>query len=342
MIVKTILRNSAARLLFLIGITTPERRSRGRLSIATFHRVLPETDRQNYPFPGLVVTPEELNEFLMYFTEYFDCGSLAVQHDRYMSGEITARPLLAITFDDAQYDNYSYARPVLARHQVKASFFAPVIAVERQELLWHDRLGFAAFTLLKQEGGGRERLMKILAAAGLPTSGMPNLVGSVVEATKSFALDARLSLVEALVEASGSAKTPEFARLMTFDEVAELAAEGHEIGSHSMTHCLMPECDDQALVYEVVESRRELQSRLKLAIDTFCYPNGNSDERTALAVAQAGYHRAVTTTWGGNDKTADQFRLRRYDMTAKRVQDARGNFVPAYLAFRMSGFNPGL
>ena len=183
--------------------------------------------------------------------------------------------------------------------------------------------------------------MKILAAAGLSTSGMPNLVGSVVEATKSFALDARLRLIDELVEASGSAKTPEFARLMTFDEIAELAAEGHEIGSHSMTHCLMPECDDQALVYEVAESRRELQSRLKLAIDTFCYPNGNSDERTALVVAQAGYRRAVTTTWGSNDQTANQFRLRRYDMTANRVQDANGRFVPALLAFRMSGFYPG-
>lgn len=60
---KTLLRNNIARLLFLMTLTSPAQRGRGRLSIITFHRVLPETERQAYPFPGLVVTPEELDAF---------------------------------------------------------------------------------------------------------------------------------------------------------------------------------------------------------------------------------------------------------------------------------------
>ena len=49
---------------------------------------------------------------------------------------------------------------MLSRHNVKASFFAPVEAVVRQELLWHDRLGFAILNLLNAEHDGRERLMR--------------------------------------------------------------------------------------------------------------------------------------------------------------------------------------
>ncbi|OGC91546.1 MAG: hypothetical protein A2W25_03640 [candidate division Zixibacteria bacterium RBG_16_53_22] len=339
---KTILRNSVARLIFQMGITRPERCSRGRLSIVTFHHVLPEADRQAYPYSGLVVTPEELDAFLTYFTVHFDCGALAAQHERYLSGETPARPLLALTFDDAQHDNYSFARPVLARHHVKASFFVPVVAVERQKLLWHDRLGFAVLTLLKQTHGGREQLMRILATAGLSASGPHSMVSNVVGAAKELTLEARLRLVEALAEAAGATPAPEFARLMTFEEIAWLAADGHEIGSHSMTHCLMPECDDRALAYEVAESRRMLQARTGQPIETFCYPNGNADARTARAVAQAGYRRAVTTTWGNNGQDADRFQLLRYDMVARRVQDSSGKFVPAQLAFRMSGFYPGL
>ena len=342
MSVKTILRSGIAQLLFLMGVTTPERLGSGRLSIATFHRVLPEADRQAYPFPGLAVTPEELDAFLTYFKEHFDCGALATQHERYLSGEITARPLLALTFDDAQHDNYSNARPVLARHDLKASFFVPVEAVERQELLWHDRLGFAVLALIRQSHEGRERLLRILAEAGLPASGSHNLVSNVVEASKGLTLEARLLLVDKLADASGKGESPEFARLMTFKELAEVAADGHEIGSHSMTHCLMPECDDRTLAYEVTESRRVLQERLGLPIETFCYPNGNSDARTGRAVAQAGYCRAVTTTWGSNGQEDDRFQLRRYDMVAKRVQDSNGKFSPALLAFRISGFYPGL
>ncbi|MGH6801854.1 MAG: polysaccharide deacetylase family protein, partial [Methyloceanibacter sp.] len=235
---KTRLRNSAAQFLFLTGLTAPRRRGRGRLSVVTFHRVLPEAERQAYPYPGLVVTPQELDAVLTYLTEHFDCGALATQHERYLTGEIPARPLLALTFDDGQHDNYRNARPVLARHHVKASFFVPVAAVERQELLWHDRLGFAVLALLKQAPGDRERLMRVLAAAGLSGNGPRSLVENVVQESKGLALEVRLRLVAALEEASGTAP-PDFARLMTFEELAELAADGHEIGSHSMTHCMM-------------------------------------------------------------------------------------------------------
>ena len=109
-----------------------------------------------------------------------------------------------------------------------------------------------------------------------------------------------------------------------------------------MTHCMMPECDDDALVYELAESRRVLQAHLKQPVNAFCYPNGNCDERSASAVATAGYSLAVTTDWGHNGKMSDRFRLRRCDMDVRRVQDANGNFSPALLSFRMSGFYPGL
>ena len=341
MSIKTYIRNRVAELLYLTRVTSPSWRGRGRFSIVTFHRVLPEAERQAYPFPGLVVTPEELDAFLTYFTEHFDCGALATQHERYLSGEITSRPLLAITFDDAQHDNYINARPLLARHQIKASFFVPVEAVERQELLWHDRLGFAILSLINQAKAGQEKLMQNLACAGLSTSGSHGLLGSVVEASKSLPLNTRLNLVAKLADASGTPQAPEFARLMTFNEIAELASDGHEIGSHSMTHCLMPECDDQALIYDLEESRRVLQTRVGQPIESFCYPNGNSDARTARAVAKAGYRRAVTTTWGSNEQSGDQFRLCRGNMDARYMNDSNGKLIPAALAFRMSGFYPG-
>ena len=339
---KTLLRDNAARLLFLTGLTSPERRARGRLSIVTFHRVLPEAERQAYPFSGLAVTPQELDAILGYLKEHFDCGALATQHARHLGGAAAARPLLAVTFDDGQHDNHLHARPVLARHRMLASFFVPVAAIEQRELLWHDRLGFAVQALLARQDGGREQVLKILATAGLSGNGPRSLAQTTVQESKRLALPERLRLVEALAQASGAAQSPGYARLMSFEELAQLAADGHEIGSHSMTHCMMPECDDRALAYEVGESRRVLQARLGVAIDSFCYPNGDCDARSAAAVARAGYRRAVTTAWGHNEPQADPYRLRRCDMDAARMRDADGKLLPAVLAFRMSGFYPGL
>jgi peptidoglycan/xylan/chitin deacetylase (PgdA/CDA1 family) len=135
---------------------------------------------------------------------------------------------------------------------------------------------------------------------------------------------------------------PEFARPMTFDELSKLASDGHEIGSHSMTHCMMPECDDSMLNYEMAESRRILQARIGQPIESFCYPNGNSDARTARAADMAGYRRAVTTSSGSNGLTSNRFLLRRYDIVSGHVLGESGKFTPSLLAFRMSGFYPGL
>lgn len=339
---KTTLREAAAALLFATGLTRPARRARDRLSIATFHRVLPDAERAAYPYPGLVVTPEELDAFLGYFVRHFDCGTLSRQHDRFLAGESPARPLLAITFDDGQYDNLRHAAPVLDRHGVKASFFIPVVAVETRELLWHDRLGFSARALLADGGKGSAALSAALAATGVNADGALPTIERLVQSAKRLPVQVRLDLVRQLADIAGPGAEPSFARLMDFGEIEALAGAGHEIGSHSMTHCLMPECDDEELRYELAESRRRLEGRLGVGIESFCYPNGNCDARTATAAATAGYRRAITTDWGGNGRDADRYRLRRFDIVARHVLAGNGSVSPTTLAFRMSGLYPGL
>ena len=342
MSVKSELRAYAAKILFRSGITLPKWRGRNRLTIVTFHRVLPEEIRNNYPYPGLAVTPEELDGFLSFFESHFECGTLEAQHECFVGGGTGPRPLLALTFDDAQFDNYLHARPVLSRHGLKATFFAPVEAIQRRDLLWHDRLGFSIGSLRERGSEGTRKLEQLLGAAGIALGGVYNLPGRVVRACKRLAPEARLRLVEILEKESGSAGGPDFARLMTFEELAVLEREGHEIGSHSMSHRMMPECDDRELDYELGESKRVLEQHLRRNIGSFCYPNGNCDVRTARAAAQAGYRRAVTTVWGCNDLTTDPWQLHRFDMECSRVRDSYGRLLPALIAFRMSGFYPGM
>ena len=46
---RTKLRDCVAEAAWRGGLTVPRRRGRGALSVATFHRVLPETERLAYP-----------------------------------------------------------------------------------------------------------------------------------------------------------------------------------------------------------------------------------------------------------------------------------------------------
>jgi peptidoglycan/xylan/chitin deacetylase (PgdA/CDA1 family) len=82
------------------------------------------------------------------------------------------------------------------------------------------------------------------------------------------------------------------------------------IGSHTLSHPILPTIDDETLEREVRDSRRVLEQRLGRTIDLFCYPNGTQDERVHAAVARH-YRAAVTTRYGLVAPTADPHRMLR-------------------------------
>src|SRR5262245_28667794 len=166
---RDVTRDGAARLLWQVGATRPGRALAGRLTIVTFHRVLPPDRRARYPLPHLAVPPDLFGELLRCFSADFECLPLAdaVAAAATRDGA-SARPLLAVTFDDGLRDNFEFARPLLKRHGVRATFFAVAGHARSGELLWHDRLAYAA----AHASGAppeemRRRLLELLPAAEL-------------------------------------------------------------------------------------------------------------------------------------------------------------------------------
>jgi peptidoglycan/xylan/chitin deacetylase (PgdA/CDA1 family) len=336
-----LLRDGAGTLLYAAGLTRPWLALRGKLSIATFHRCLPDEQRRAYPFPGLCVTPEELGWFLGFFAAHFELLTLAEALRAWRPGR-RGRPLLAVTFDDAQRDNYLHARPVLETHGVRASFFAPVDAVESGAPLWHDRMAWA---VARARESRLPELGEWLRGIGLaePSDSSPLALGrEVVARAKLAAPAARDQLLERLERALGAPARPHWDGMMSWDELRALARAGHEIGSHSLSHALLTQISDAQLEQEVRGSREALEKRLGVGVESFCYPNGSWDSRAAAAVERAGYKQAVTTRFGPNAWDAPRFALRRADCVAEHARTRRGALSAARQAWRMSGFHPGL
>ncbi|MBC7172601.1 MAG: polysaccharide deacetylase family protein [Polyangiaceae bacterium] len=337
-VAKRALRDAAATLASLSGLSRADRRHLGHLVIVTFHRVLPAELLARYPYRGLAVTPEELGFILETLGRDYTIATLRDAHRRHAEGERPPKPLLAITFDDGQLDNYEHARPVLAAHGARATFFVPVEALERAEPLWHDRLGFAALVAADRSRGAA--LRRALGVVGVPFEA-GEAPAMLAERAKRMAPPDRRALVE-LLESEAAVSVPSWAGMMRWDDVRALAREGHEIGSHSMSHTLLPQCDDEVVRFEIAESRARIEAELEAPIDSFCYPNGDYDERAVRALERAGYARAVTTRWGTNEAAAPRFTLHRCDMDALRLRDGRGTLSAALLRLRLSGLHPGL
>jgi peptidoglycan/xylan/chitin deacetylase (PgdA/CDA1 family) len=321
------------------GLTAPGRRQRDRLLVVTLHRVLPGELRCRYPLPGLCVTPEELDFLLGIAAAHFDCAPLAELHARFAAGGPFPRPPLALTFDDGPRDNFEHARPVLAHHGIRATFYVAVAHVASLEPLWHDRLGFA-LQAVAADARLRSQLAERLDGVA-PEAEPRRFVVSAIRAAKRLAPLRRQALVDEIASAAGLA-VPDWAGMMGWEELRALAADGHEIGSHSLHHPLLPQCSDEVVEQEVAESRVLLEKGLGAPVRSFCYPNGDYDARSLAAVRRAGYACAVTTAPGLNRRGDDSLCLRRCEVDGGRLRDRKGRLSPPRLAWRLCGLPTAL
>ena len=85
---------------------------------------------------------------------------------------------------------------------------------------------------------------------------------------------------------------------LTTAQVKQMAAAGHRIGSHTVTHACLPEATDDELTTELVESKRDLEDMLGTTIDWLAPPGGLIDDRVIAAATDAGYRVIRTMEWG--------------------------------------------
>ena len=72
-------------------------------------------------------------------------------------------------------------------------------------------------------------------------------------------------------------------------DAAQLAQRGWEIGSHTMTHPVLTNVDDQTLHEELATSKRELERITGMPCTAVSYPTGRCDARVVGAAEAAGY-----------------------------------------------------
>jgi peptidoglycan/xylan/chitin deacetylase (PgdA/CDA1 family) len=289
--------------------------------------VLPEALRRDSPLPSLAVTPEELDWLLGVLKAGYQCGTVEAQAAAFARGQHEGKPRLAVTFDDGAWDNFAHARDVLRAHGVHATFFLPVQAIETRARLSHDRLGAALRRLLA--AGRRGEVESFARGLGVAAE-----IELMVAACERLPPDERERRLQAIEAASGAADG-NADRAMTWEEIDALLGDGHELGSHSMTHPQLPRCSDEVVRYEIEESLAVLTRRLG-PIVSFCYPDGAYDRRCVEALRRAGYRWAVTTRWGLNAASQPPFELNRCNLHPDYLRSHGGAFSEAHLSWRLS------
>ncbi|WP_082772121.1 polysaccharide deacetylase family protein [Actinoplanes sp. TFC3] len=86
---------------------------------------------------------------------------------------------------------------------------------------------------------------------------------------------------------------PDFGKLLTWDELAEVAGAGVEIANHSLIHHPLDVIPAAQLRAETVLSKDELEQRLSRRVRGFAYPHGYNGAKVRAAVLAAGHDNAT-------------------------------------------------
>lgn len=212
------------------------------------------------------------------------------------NGDAALGRKVALTFDDGLRSNVEIAYPILQRLALPATFFICPGLIDRGAWLWNHeaRRRFAHLA-----PGARRELAREWHA---------HEVEDFVEWMKTQPLDARqrveARLREATPQFSPSAQEREECDLAGWEELRRLDPAVVAIGSHTMTHTILPVAPPAEMETEVRDSRRVLERGLERPIDLFAYPNGDLNDAVEACVRKH-YRAAVTSARGWVRRGAD-------------------------------------
>jgi peptidoglycan/xylan/chitin deacetylase (PgdA/CDA1 family) len=220
---------------------------------------------------------------------------------------------LAITVDDG-FRDFAPAFAIFRRFGLKVTLYVVSGFAAGELWLWPDQLLY----LLEKS---RLRKVEIPVPGGAevldisnPAAAFDSFCQTMIRMKNQERLDT-LARLPGLLEAELPRSVPERFAALSWVELKDLAAQGLDIGAHTMNHPILSSLEsDAAIEREIAGSKARIEAEIGTAVTNFCYPNGKLADVNAAAVravAKAGYRTAVLAESGLARPPFDLFQLKR-------------------------------
>ena len=95
--------------------------------------------------------------------------------------------------------------------------------------------------------------------------------------------------------------------------------DNYIIGSHTVTHPILPKCDEEVAKYEIEEAKFIIEEWIKKPIKYFAFPNGSYTEREINILKNTGYSAAFTTEnkYLNRQNISNLFKIPRFEVLDK-------------------------
>jgi len=259
--------------------------------VFNYHRI---GDKEKTPFDRAIFSctkqafEQQIIELKSHFTIINTVElSRMIDHEEIVNGRFAL-----ITFDDGYLDNFTEALPILKKHQVTAVFYLTTALLEPYQVTWWDEIAY----LLRKSHGMVYQLPNGISEYRLERNNIDKVIQRImtdIKQTKNLSVLTALKDIRLkFPDASAELLAEDYELFMSWEHAGELLTQGMEIGSHTLTHPILTQLDDEQHKREVIHSKEMLEERLHCRINSIAYPVGRYycyNEKTFEYVVGAGY-----------------------------------------------------
>ena len=266
------------------------------IHVLCYHRVLEDDGRREhrpYFLRGTAVSLEVFSRHLRDIHDRFECLDEERVLDVLRGKEILTRPGCWITFDDAYVDVLDAAAPLLSEAGMPATVFVPTVIFDGSTLpadKWYATITAAR----KRRGILRE------PAGWTFDLDTPNDFHRLIDGLEKRLFlrsspERQAGLLQQLADTLDAelAEPPHRLYLNPVD-LMDLIDRGWSVGSHSVSHAILPCLSEAEQSFELRMSRARITEILGISPMCFSYPDGGWDDAAISRTRESDYLGAVT------------------------------------------------
>lgn len=250
-----------------------------QLTVLSLHRVSPET---NYFWNPM--KPSTFENLLKYLQQHYQV--ISINDIPGIKKSKKSKPFAVLSFDDGYYDFYEYALPLLKKYKLPSNHNIVNECAENNRVIWTQRLNFIFDHCMQNQLPVLFEYEEQHFALSDFNNNWMQCYLAVYKWMLKQPVNVRTGL---LMKQEAKFSISPAVKMMNWDQVAECAACGVEIGSHTYSHDVISTItDEQVLHKEIVQSAIELGNKINRKINILALPNGEGNERLTKPLANAG------------------------------------------------------
>lgn len=248
--------------------------------IICFHRVSNEISPAYQPIPVTV-----FDKIINYLTRNY----FVVPLNDIDCLNTTRKKKLVITFDDAYYDFYENALPVLIKYGVSSVQHVITKCADTGESFWTQKLNKVIESYYLTQS---KIVISDIEFEECPKNYKEVQFVALTLYLKLLNISKRDEIINRLIAEAKS--EIEFTKMMNWSEIKDCTANKVLIGSHTHSHVNLSNIDYLSQDYELGESRRKILEQVSLCV-SLAFPNGKYNSETIDVACKHGYEFMFTT-----------------------------------------------